>query len=332
MKSKLSFEPRWLAVVIFFLCGAFMGAFVLFIWIFNGGSFYGLQKVHSGSSSYKYINPTIAVEHKQLTDFFANEALQGRLNAIVEKYKKDRGVQTASVYFRDLEPGRWVGINEEAEFSAGKLLKVPIMIAYYREAEVSPDILKKQLIYKRDPNSETQSNQVSLEAGKPYSVEEIIKDMIIDDDDNAANMLFDNIDKQALNEVFSDLGVNYKEDKQSEDLLTVKMYALFFRVLYNATYLNWQNSEAVLDILSQTPDTDGISAGLPNDIVTANKFRTRSMGSGFKEGHDCGIIYFPKHPYLLCAMGIAKDSEVITNMFRDISQAVYLDMSDKYKN
>ncbi len=335
MKQKFSFEPRWFAVVIFFIAGLFMGAFVLFIWIFNGGRFYGIQKIHPATGSYKFINPLIAVEREQITDFFANESLQTKLASIIDKHKKNQDIQEGAVYFRDLDPGRWVGINEDLKFSPGKLLKMPIMIAYFKEAETTPAILQKKLVYHTNPKSTAVDTQANLEDGQSYTVEEFINDMITNDTGNAPNILYDNIDKEALNEIFSDLGINFIEDKQTDDYITVKQYSLFFRVLYNATYLNREFSEKALDILSQTSNIKGIAEGLPNDLTISHKYRTRNFtqnGSQLQESHDCGIVYYPQHPYLLCTMGIGKTSGTISNTFKDLSQAIYEDMSKSYKN
>ena len=333
MKQKFKFEPRWFAIIVFFFCGIFIGGFIFFTWIFNGGSFFGIKKIHSNASNaYKFINPLIAVENEQVSDFFVNQALQNKLASIIEDHRRSLDIQQAAVYFRDVDPGRWVGINEDVQFSPGKLLKMPLMMAYFKAAETDPKILEKKLVHHTDPADTSVGNQVDLVDGQSYSVLELIKDMIIDDDDGSANLLYDNIDHQALDEVFSDLGINFKEDKKTDDYITVKQYSLFFRVLYNATYLNRDYSEQALDILSQTPNTDGIAIGLPNDLVVANKYRTRDFGKGLVESHDCGIIYYPGHPYLLCAMGIGKSEESINKVFKDVSQVVYKDMTQKYKN
>jgi beta-lactamase class A len=332
MKQKLSFEPRWFAVIVFFVSGVFIGAFILFIWIFNGGSFYGIQKIHSAIGGYKFINPLIAVDREQITDFFANQSLQSKLQAIIDVHTKNNDIKQASVYFRDLDPGRWVGINEDLKFSAGRLLKVPIMIAYFKLAEADPAILQKNLVYTQNQANAAEDSRTALEDGKDYTVEELIEDMIINDTDDAANVLYDNIDKPALNEVFGDLGIEFKEDKATDDYISVKLYSLFFRVLYNATYLDRTYSEKALYILSQTPNTDGIALGLPNDVVFSNKDRTRDFSKSLKEGHDCGIVYYPNHPYLLCTMAIGRSGETIKNIFKELSQVVYKDMMTNYKN
>src|SRR5258708_36506217 len=101
MKQKLNFEPRWFAIIIFFMAGVFLGAFVLFIWIFNGGRFYGIQKNHT-NSNYKFIHPLIAVESEQIADFFSNNKLQNKLTKIIYKQKKNKEVQKAEIYITEL--------------------------------------------------------------------------------------------------------------------------------------------------------------------------------------------------------------------------------------
>jgi hypothetical protein len=326
MKQRLNFEPKWLTVTIFFLAGVFGGCFVLFIWIFNGGSIYGIQ-----IGNYKLINPLLAVESQQ-TQFFQNYGLQKQLNGLVDKAKKNQDVTQASIYFRDIEKGRWLGINEDTKFSPGKLTKIPIMIAYYKKAESDPKILDKMIVFHHtNPDPLTTDD---LTEGESYSVDELIRQMIINDDESSANILFDNIDQVTLNEVFSDLGMDFKEDnKFADDYLTIKQYSLIYRVLYNSTYLNRTNSEKALTLLTETPN-NGIATSIPNDIKIAHKYKSRKLTdkSNINEAHDCAIIYYPDHPYVLCVAMLGRDQEAINNLIKEVSTAVYADMDATYKS
>ncbi|GAC1413663.1 MAG: hypothetical protein NVSMB66_6040 [Candidatus Doudnabacteria bacterium] len=332
MKQRLNFEPRWLAVIIFFLAGIFTGSFALFIWIFGGGSVYGVQKIHPVSGKYKFINPLLAVERDQ-SGFFENSTLKSNLNKILESAKK-KGVTDSAVYFRDLEEGKWVGINEDQKFSPGKLLKIPIMIAYYKEAESNPKVLSSPIIFHHsEPDPLTSDDLVE---GQTYTVSEVIDQMIVYDDASSSNILYDKIDKAALNEVYNDLGINYIEDsKVTDDFLSLKLYSLFYRVLYNATYLNHDYSESALKLLTQTSDR-GIAEGLPNDITVAHKYRVRELVKNNKpegtEYHDCGIVYFPSHPYILCISMNSKDGSAVIAAIKLINSTVYQYVADTYKS
>lgn len=337
MSRRLSFEPRWWAVVIFFLTGLFLGYLSLFIWLYNGGhKFFSLRKIH-GQSSFKYINPLLAVDIDEPKQFFNKSGLEIRLDNLINKEKKTKRVEKVAIYFRDIEPGRWIGINQDEKFSPGKLLTIPIMIAYFKQAEADPSILTRNLQYESATSSASLSdnNEMGLENGQTYSVEELIPAMITNNE-SAALALFDTVNKKNLNEVFSDLGIDFVEDKETDDFLAIKQYALVWRVLYNATYLNRDFSEKALAILSDTQTTVGIVGSLPNDIVTAHKFHSRRYevndGGKFIESHDCGIIYLPNHHYLLCAMAIGKDSGVVNNLLKEIGRLTYEDMANLYIN
>ena len=63
---------------------------------------------------------------------------QYKVNALIENTLKRSDVAAVSVYFRDLNNGNWFGIREHDKFSPKSLLKLPLMIAYFKWAESNP--------------------------------------------------------------------------------------------------------------------------------------------------------------------------------------------------
>ena len=57
------------------------------------------------------------------------------------------------------------------------------------------------------------------------------------------------------------------------------------------------------------------------------------MGSNqeIKQLHDCGIVYYPKHPYLLCVMTRGDSFEYLDDTIRDISHLVYQEVNEHYQ-
>lgn len=330
-KIKTSqFEPKWVIVFIFFAAGVTLGVLVLFTWYYQSGTLFGVKRIHPGKSDYKYINPLLAVDTPAQEEFLENKTLNSKLENLINKRRKNKQIQSASVYFRDLESGRWVGVNEDLKFSPGLFLKVPIMIAYYKNAESDPKILDKKLLYIKNSTSEHTSS--TLQANTYLSVNDLINTLVIEDNDDAAQILFDNINKDALNEVYSDLGVDYKEDKDNKDYISTKLHALIYRVLYNSTYLNREYSEKALQVLSESSVGLGLAAPLPNDITIAHKYRQRQIKKeNVFEIHDCGLVYYSNNTYVLCLMAIGDDSEIINALFRDISSTVYEDVNSRSK-
>ncbi len=329
--SRYDFEPKWFIVLIFTLAGIFVGGLGLLIWLFNDQGTFNLQKIHPSKNTYKFVNPLLAVDTNEKREFLQSPIFSSELTNIIQKSQNTNNTVTAAAYFRDLESGRWAGVNEGSNFSPGKLLKIPIMMAYLQQETESPGFLNQKLVYESDYQTLTSS---SLTIGRSYSVEDLINAMMLDGDDLAANVLYDHIDKNSLQALYSDLGIYFPEDKEKDDFLSVKQFALFFRVLYNATYLNRDSSEKALEILSQGTLKDGLVLTLPKNLTVSHRYHTRNYkesGQTLIESHSCGIIYYPDHPYLLCLVGVSDNNQKIDNLFNTISQFVYNDFANRYK-
>ena len=107
-------------------------------------------------------------------------------------------------------------------------------------------------------------------------------------------------------------------------------YSLFFRVLYNATYLSDDYSEEALSILGKATFNQGITEPLPKGTVVAHKFGVRvystpdtSNNSSALELHDCGIVYLPNNPYFLCVMTHGSSLGALETRIQGISSLVY---------
>ena len=112
--------------------------------------------------------------------------------------------------------------------------------------------------------------------------------------------------------------------------MSVTDNASFFRILYNASYLTKDNSQKALDLLSKVDFTDGIRAGVPSSVKVANKFGEREVGN-IIQLHDCGIVYFKDHPYLLCIMSRGTDFTKLAASIKNISRLVYLEVNKQVR-
>ncbi len=135
-----------------------------------------------------------------------------------------------------------------------------------------------------------------------------------------------------FNNVYKSLSLNIPENGLKYEI-SPKDYSLFLRVLFNSTYLSEKNSEKALMILSKAKFADGLVARLPKGIVVAHKFGEYANGSDYQidsvELHDCGIIYAPKNPYLLCVMTRGKEIKNLKTTISEISKIVYDQISSE---
>jgi len=230
---------------------------------------------------------------------------------------------------RALPSGRWIALRRNVIYYPASLLKVPVMIAYFRKEESDPTLFEQRIIYTPLSTGDTFEAPSKLVTGRSYSIRELIEDMIIESDNGAAYTLLSKIDAGLLSEVYTDLGIQDPGNDSSKYEISAKTYALFFRVLYNATYLTPEASEQALELLMRTSYKEGLVAGVPADVPVAHKYGEHVVSDGATvqgvELHDCGIVYRPEHPYLLCVMTSAKDLSTASALISSISKAVYED-------
>jgi len=249
------------------------------------------------------------------------------LTASMEKKHK---LEIMSVYLRDLNNGPWIGVNQGEEFIGGSLLKVPMLISYYKLAENDSSILKKVIEYKEKAVDNTQyySPSKQIEVGKKYTVEELLKYMTYYSDNNAAYLLSQNIDPKEFDNVFIALGLG-EPDINKPYKVNTKTYAGFFRILFNASYLSKSSSEKVLELLSQSEFNRGLQGLIPKSLVVSHKFGIRSDGD-VNQLHDCGIVYYPGHPYLLCIMSRGGTFDSMAASISEVSEYIYNKISKTY--
>jgi beta-lactamase class A len=263
------------------------------------------------------------------------KSLRQEIDDLVAGAQKAGEVSRMSVYYRDLDSGKWIGVNEDEKFIPASLTKVPLMMAYYMEAETNPEILDKQILFPADSADEDRYQEVGkppdlLEPGKTYPVSALLRRMIVYSGNNSHFLLSDDLNPEVQVKVYTDLGAYYQEILGSgiKDSLSVQTFATFFRALYNATYLSREYSEKALRLLSEAVFADGIRAGVPAEVPVAHKFGERTIhiiATGAvvtRELHDCGIVY-DRHPYLLCVMTEGKDFSNIEKSIQRVSALIY---------
>lgn len=283
---------------------------------------------------YHYTNPLLDCELPQTPE--NNEiisSIRDKVNNSINTKLNNHDVQEIAYYFRDLNNGPWFGINEESVFTPASLLKTPMMITYLKLAETDPEVLEQMILFdtaqQLDP---TIPGLPSLSPQSTYSVEDLLERMIIYSDNNAFNLLTLNINYDLVKKIHDDLGVPLPEENTPEDFLTIKEYAGIFRILYNSSYLNRESSEKALKILSGAAYHDGLVAGIDEGIEVAHKFGIRQGNNGINQLHDCGIVYYKDHPYLICIMTKGKDFSSLTRALQDLSRITYDEIKSLYPN
>ena len=204
------------------------------------------------------------------------------------------------------------------------------MMAYLKISESKREILDEKLTYngEYEYDDNIDSTEETIKRGVTYKIEELIKKMVVNSDNRSKDLLKYNLEKEypeVLAKIYAGLGLEKEyKNMSNNDFVSVKDYASIFRILYNASLLNQDTSERALSILSEVKYDYGIVKGLPEGIASARKFGYRSENVlNESQFHDCGIIYRPDRPYLLCIMTKGRNPESLPEMIEDISKIVY---------
>lgn len=278
--------------------------------------------------NYQLINPLLECDSANFAQDPNLYSLRDQITDYLNHAKSNSQIAFASIYYRDLNNGPWIGINEKELFSPASLVKVPIMITYFKQAEKDPEILNQILILTSSVTSSKQNilPQATLEIGKSYTVQDLINRMIIYSDNKAYELLSYHIDSKLVIKTYNDLGIDVSKGLTDPfgNILSVRDYASFFRVLYNSSYLSKGLSEKALQILSQVNYQDGLVAGIDSKITIAHKFGERVYeNTGEKQLHDCGIVYLPGKPYLICVMTRGLDFKNLSTFIQQVSRIIF---------
>jgi beta-lactamase class A len=304
------------------------------IGLFAGGrEGLGEEMPAPGEGEYRYIRyaPRLAIGERTRPEK-GLKPFRYKVKALVESDLKAGEATIISVYFRDLRDGHRFGIREQEKFSVDANLKLPLMIAYLKWAESSPLLLNRRFSCpgSREGNpTGPEMPQDQSENGRTCKVSTLILRMIAANDSQAYTVLAANLPPAYLQRIFKDIYINYDPTKRDEPM-PFSAYASFYRVLFNASYLNRDMSETALRFLSQAASRDGIISGVPQDTDVAAKYGERiiedpatGLPTGMKQFHEVGIVYHSRHPYIMGVMVRGSDPGKLRKVVRNISALIF---------
>ena len=294
------------------------------------------QETGRSGDFYKWLNPELRFADSPVLDKTAYENFRKNLEQTIEQKKAEGRIENAAVFFRDLSRGPTFGINPNEGFIPASLLKVPLAITYFRLAEENGIPLDRKLVdtdftldlTQKFPPPET------IRGGEEHTIKDLLYRLLAYSDNGAWEVLYNYLlqispDRNLLLETFKDLGIiDAASKKVNEEALSVKSYASIFRLLYNASYLSKESSDKVLNYLSKSIFNVGLRKGVPDNVPIAHKFGERFIGED-NQLHDCGIVYYPKNPYLLCVMTRGKNLAALTETIATISKAIYEEVDSR---
>ncbi|TAK93940.1 serine hydrolase [Patescibacteria group bacterium] len=295
-----------------------------------------LQEPYARSNKcpYQYINPSRCepATARKKKEYIV---LRTDLNELIEKEKKDGKLTSAAVYFRDLQNGPIININDQESFIPASLLKLPLMITYLKKAQDDPSLLSRKIKVAGDVGTLPQNikPEQTAQIGQTYTIDQLLMLLITQSDNTSWKVLLGDLRKNYSEDDFvstlSDLGIVDPRKRTDQQYVTVQSYAAIFRILYNSSYLSTVMSDKALKILARSDFHDGLEAGVPRELTVAHKFGEQKNGDE-QQLHDCGVVYYPPNPYIICVMTRGYNTDELKPIIQEISQKVYDEV--KFRN
>jgi hypothetical protein len=149
-------------------------------------------------------------------------------------------------------------------------------------------------------------------------------------DNRALWVLEKSLDIGEYDTILHNMGVPNERDSEGQDIITAHSYSGFFRILFNASFLNKEMSEKALMLLSYDEFPGGMAAGIPKGIKLASKFGEYSdrTKSDIGQLHEFGIVYHPKGPYILGILTRGTNIDKQLYFIKTASRIVYDSVSN----
>lgn len=254
-----------------------------------------------------------AVNPKYGNDLIVNFLpLREQIHKTVDPYS-----DSYALYFEYLPTGTTIGINEDKEFTAESLLKVPVVMSYFHK--------KEQLGITTDPTVQIQQKEVNSKFGDLYkkgagysiNLADAVALALQKSDNTASLVLADQISQADFTFVYDGLDIPETTDKNTP-IITAQEYASILKALYFGSVLTNDDSEKILDLLTKTDFNSLLPSGVPQGVPVAHKIGL--VNTQIYE--DCGIVYLPQRPYILCMVS-KSDVKTAQQRMHTISKMVY---------
>jgi beta-lactamase class A len=233
-----------------------------------------------------------------------------------------------SFYFEYLPDGINIRNGQDNVSQAASLMKVPVVMDLYKLAEqgqlsLSSTVSVEPVDIDPDP---TWGNPTHLKIGNSITLQQAAQITLKYSDNTTLNLIKGRIDPliDDTSDAIRNLDISYTVTGPASDeqvSISAQSYSSVLKCLYFACFNTPQDSSQILGLLIGSAESDRLVAGVPKNITVAHK-----IGSGGSTAQsDCGIVYYPQKPYLVCLMffNINSTANNPDPYFAHVSQMIY---------
>lgn len=198
--------------------------------------------------------------------------------------------------------------NEDEQFAAASLIKVPILAVTFKAIQERKFSLSTILIVKKKDIVGGSGVIKTMNLPVRISVRELLENMIAQSDNTATNKIIELLGFEYINEGFGELGLkntvlkrkmmDFSKRKEGvENYTTAYDIALTMEKISRQELINKSFSKLAVVFLKRQKVNDRLPRYLPEGVVIAHK-------TGLERGvvHDAGIVFTPQGNYVICIL------------------------------
>jgi beta-lactamase class A len=249
----------------------------------------------------------------------ASPATDEGLDAILRQVGLPGG--TVAIYVHNLSTDVGASVNSDRRFPAASLTKLPIMVEVFKQQRLRRFSWDDQLTIRQDQWVDG-SGVLQARVGDSLSVGELLRLMIVESDNIAANVLTDLVGAANVNDTMAALGlknthvVDFHRENTSPTTSAEDMGDLL-EVIATGRLVDPQTSEEAVRLLEQKQGQSWLAEGLPWWGKLAHKW-----GDIPNARHDAGIIYTPHNQMVIVVLTEHSNATAAADLIRSVSRQV----------
>ena len=246
-------------------------------------------------------------------------ATDAGLDAILREAGLPGGVVGA--YVRNLPTGASAALNGERRFAAASLFKLPVMVEVYKQQRLRRFSWDDELIVGKEHWTDG-SGVLQARVGERFKIGDLLRLMIDESDNIAANMLTDLVGVASINQTMDAMGLRatrvvdrFRENSQPST--TPQDIGRLLEITATGQLVDTQTSEEAIRLLERKQAHAWLGEGLPWWGKLAHKW-----GDVPNARHDAGVIYTPRNQIVLVVLTENANPVAAADQIRSLSRRV----------
>lgn len=266
----------------------------------------------------------------------SDDSLGSPLTALAPQLERLASVMpgVVAISVADLTGGHAIAINGNVNLPAASTIKIPVMVEVFRQVAQGKFTLKTTLALTDADRDSGYGSLCDAPWGTRYTVDTLLRLMITESDNTAANMLIRLVGRQNVNDTMAGLGLtqtrlgdSIRSDGDIRSLRTTANEMMRLLIMIAERRIVTEDAcDKMLAILVAQRHNDLIPKDLPKGLEIAHK-----TGTLHDTLNDVGVVYLHGAPYVICAfathLGDLDDGERFIQTASELTYRAFLTAS-----